>query len=166
MIRLEPLGQPDPREFLITDQSPPAVQPTQAGYAPSAVTTDMLSTCGTLKLGSRGSCVMVLQKWLNYVGNYGLAVDGVFGRQTQAAVMDFQRKTGLSVDGIVGKNTWYFLSSMVSAGHPLPYPTVKTPVTPPSAPYVPPQVAREWSLYDWLPYILVGGGLLLVIAMK
>ena len=35
-----------------------------------------------------------------------LAEDGQFGKNTKAAVMDFQKQHGLAVDGVVGKNTW------------------------------------------------------------
>ena len=39
----------------------------------------------------------------------GLAVDGVFGLGTLAAVEDLQRWFGLKVDGIVGPMTWKLL---------------------------------------------------------
>ena len=55
--------------------------------------------------GSAGSDVKTLQTALNQYG-YGLAVDGIFGRKTQAAVKDYQKKHGLAVDGIVGPKTW------------------------------------------------------------
>lgn len=62
--------------------------------------------------GSSGSSVKQLQKLLNNNG-YNLSVDGVFGSKTQAAVKDYQKKSGLTVDGIAGNNTW---GSLTSAG--------------------------------------------------
>jgi len=56
-----------------------------------------------LRLGSRGPAVAVLQKDL------GIPADGVFGRQTRAAVITFQRRHHLSADGIVGARTWQVL---------------------------------------------------------
>lgn len=57
-----------------------------------------------LSYGSSGSAVKQLQTALNSAG-YGLAVDGIYGAKTQAAVRDYQSKNGLSVDGIAGANT-------------------------------------------------------------
>jgi D-alanyl-D-alanine carboxypeptidase/Putative peptidoglycan binding domain len=57
-----------------------------------------------LSIGNRGPEVRKLQEKLNERGA-GLVVDGVFGRNTQAAVMAFQAVNGLEVDGLVGKET-------------------------------------------------------------
>ena len=54
----------------------------------------------TLKKGSRGEDVKVLQQALNLIS------DGIFGDLTDEAVKEFQRLNGLKVDGIVGNNTW------------------------------------------------------------
>ena len=59
----------------------------------------------TLRLGSRGNFVKILQYLLNWFG-YSLAVDGVFGVGTERVVKQFQQKNALTQDGIVGKNTW------------------------------------------------------------
>lgn len=58
-----------------------------------------------MKVGTRSNEVKELQKFLN-AGNFGvLAVDGVFGPMTKAAVMAFQRANLLVADGIVGPMT-------------------------------------------------------------
>ena len=46
-----------------------------------------------------------LQRLLNEDG-FGLEVDGLFGRDTDAAVRRFQREQGLDDDGVVGPLTW------------------------------------------------------------
>lgn len=48
--------------------------------------------------------IKAVQRTLNDYG-YGLAVDGIFGSKSKAAVMDFQGNHGLKADGVVGKNT-------------------------------------------------------------
>lgn len=61
----------------------------------------------TLRRGSRGLAVAVLQTQLNAQARSGtrLKVDGAFGSKTQAAVKAFQRKSALKTDGIVGPKT-------------------------------------------------------------
>lgn len=54
----------------------------------------------TLRVGSRGRDVRVVQEVLN------VAVDGIFGRQTEDAVKTFQSGQGLTADGVVGPRTW------------------------------------------------------------
>lgn len=54
----------------------------------------------TIKLGSRGADVKVLQTKLN------LLPDGIFGPLTEEAVKEIQKKAGIKVDGIVGPDTW------------------------------------------------------------
>lgn len=59
----------------------------------------------TIRMGSRGNVVKLLQCYLNLYGN-SLTVDGVFGSGTHDAVIRFQRDNSLTEDGIVGRNTW------------------------------------------------------------
>lgn len=54
----------------------------------------------TIKKGSRGDAVKLLQQKLN------LVQDGIFGDLTDEAVREFQKENGLVVDGIVGNKTW------------------------------------------------------------
>lgn len=61
----------------------------------------------TLRNGSDGPTVERLQSMLNFVGGKDtLAVDGIFGPKTEAAVKQFQDNDDLAVDGIVGRETW------------------------------------------------------------
>lgn len=62
---------------------------------------------GTLRRGAQGPAVTTLQMRLVQLG-YGEvgAIDGIFGRNTEAAVRAFQARSGLEVDGIAGPRTW------------------------------------------------------------
>lgn len=64
-----------------------------------------MGTYKQIAYGSRGNEVRDLQRRLNQSG-YNIAVDGIFGSETQNAVKQYQKKMGLAVDGIVGDNTW------------------------------------------------------------
>ena len=57
-----------------------------------------------IKTGSRGDDVKEIQEALNRHG-YCLAVDGIVGQRTEAAIVHFQRRMGLVPDGIVGPKT-------------------------------------------------------------
>ncbi|MBI3181895.1 MAG: peptidoglycan-binding protein [Myxococcales bacterium] len=70
----------------------------------------------TLRLGSRGPSVALLQQKLRAAGFDPGPVDGIFGQRTQAAVRAFQANRGISVDGVVGPVTWGRLLSAGSAG--------------------------------------------------
>ena len=59
----------------------------------------------TIKKGTKGDKVKNLQKFLNWYGGYGLAVDGIFGAKSVAALKTFQKAEGIKADGIYGKNT-------------------------------------------------------------
>lgn len=67
----------------------------------------------TLRKGDKGEYVTLLQtKLLNL--RYALpkfGADGDFGKETEAAVKQFQKDWGLKVDGIVGPETWKMLDS-------------------------------------------------------
>lgn len=64
-----------------------------------------------LQSGSSGNKVRQLQYMLSILAEYVndiplLPIDGIFGPQTRAAVLAFQRFAGLTPDGIVGPATW------------------------------------------------------------
>ena len=59
-----------------------------------------------LRRGSRGDRVRLAQQKLNEAGAT-LGVDGIFGRLTRAATVDFQTERGLQkIDGLIGPETW------------------------------------------------------------
>ena len=60
---------------------------------------------GWFSSGDRGEEVKRLQRFLNWYGGYGLAVDGIVGRKTINAVKQFQGRERLKVDGAFGKNS-------------------------------------------------------------
>lgn len=72
--------------------APSTVGATQVSY--------QVSSQPLLEYGSTGSSVAVVQRDLH------ITADGIFGPQTQAAVIAFQQAHGLLVDGIVGPQTW------------------------------------------------------------
>lgn len=80
---------------------------------PVQPSTDTAVKLPTLRKGSRGSYVTLLQTLLLNRGyqlpKYG--ADGDFGNETLAAVKQFQQDWGLTVDGIVGTKTWETLES-------------------------------------------------------
>lgn len=60
----------------------------------------------TVRQGSTGAAVRAVQAQLNKKRRLSLAVDGVFGSGTAAAVRSFQSHAGISADGVVGATTW------------------------------------------------------------
>ncbi|MDQ1539218.1 MAG: hypothetical protein QOE58_3611 [Actinomycetota bacterium] len=65
--------------------------------------------------GDKNHPVQTLQHLLRAHGNT-VAVDGIFGPRTDAAVRAFQRSKNLAVDGLVGARTWGALIIQVSRG--------------------------------------------------
>jgi lysozyme len=68
-----------------------------------------------LQRGDSGDAVKKLQQELNQLLHLKIKVDGVFGKQTEAAVKSFQQQKHLKVDGIVGPQTQAVLESAVKA---------------------------------------------------
>ena len=67
-----------------------------------------------IRRGNTGEYVEKAQRYLNK-WNYSLETDGIFGKKTEAAVIDFQTKKRLEVDGIVGPITWGALEKFEEA---------------------------------------------------
>jgi peptidoglycan hydrolase-like protein with peptidoglycan-binding domain len=68
-----------------------------------------------VRKGSRDHPVRTLQHLLR-ARNHPVAVDGIFGPKTDAAVRAFQMDAHLAVDGIVGRHTWSALIVTVKRG--------------------------------------------------
>lgn len=64
----------------------------------------------TIQRGSHGDDVRDLQERLRARG-YGVTVDGMYGRGTQAAIVSLQLAHGLTADGICGSATWAVLAA-------------------------------------------------------
>jgi len=77
-----------------------------------------LSNYPTLSAGSSSDFVYLLQLLLTQNG-FNITIDGIFGRNTAAAVTQFQQNNELVADGIVGRNTWTTLLTLP------PYPTLR-----------------------------------------
>jgi len=59
-----------------------------------------------VKIGSGGAAVRRVQRALNAAVRAELAVDGIFGPSTTAAVRAYQREVGLRRTGVVAADTW------------------------------------------------------------
>lgn len=119
---LSPDGVVDPTTWAAigVGTGAPAARPTTAARPPAVA---------TLRQGSKGPAVQVLQQRLNELGFGPLKVDGAFGAGTKTAVVAFQRAAGVSADGIVGPGTMAALRSAPVPSGPrktAPVPASKT----------------------------------------
>jgi hypothetical protein len=69
-----------------------------------------------LQFGSQGKAVTDLQMKLQQLGYYKGKIDGIYGRQTEAAVTQLQQAKGLKVDGMAGSQTWSTLQTLPTEG--------------------------------------------------
>lgn len=75
------------------------------GFNTESHSTAVVSDNHFLKIGSRGSAVREIQESLTNFGYHTNGIDGVFGKQTEQAVINFQKDNGLLQDGVVGPMT-------------------------------------------------------------
>ena len=74
-----------------------------------------LSPWPVVQNGSQGHPIRTLQLLLRARG-HNLAVDGIFGSVTEAAVKAFQTAKGITADGVVAPQTWSALIIQVKRG--------------------------------------------------
>jgi hypothetical protein len=75
---------------------------------------------GTIARGMSGPLVRTVQEWLT-LHRFGLAIDGVFGPATGAAVSAYQQSAGLPSTGVVDEDTFTSLvAPLTNALRPLP----------------------------------------------
>lgn len=72
---------------------------------PTDWTESLIMSLPLVRKGSRGANVRRVQALLTANG-HRVAIDGIAGPKTDAAIRAFQRSAKLAVDGIVGRNTW------------------------------------------------------------
>jgi peptidoglycan hydrolase-like protein with peptidoglycan-binding domain len=97
-----------------TPQALPSLTPTQTLTASRPAQTRNLYLASP---AMQGDDVLLLQKRLFELGYEEVgALDGIFGKMTQSAVMSFQQNNNLEVDGYVGEKTWYQLFSPKAKG--------------------------------------------------
>lgn len=100
---LPPGRKPDPTFDMAAFRA--AVGAIMGGTAPAPVLIPAVDSSNrpTLRRGARGDLVKEIQT------RAGIAADGIFGADTEAAVRRFQRDRGMVPDGIVGPKTWVLL---------------------------------------------------------
>lgn len=102
LIEKTPTPTPSPTPAATATPATPA--PTTAPQATTAATV-------TLRKGSSGESVKALQQALIDLGYLTDEADGVFGGNTQNAVVQFQAVNGLAADGLAGAQTQSLLFS-------------------------------------------------------
>lgn len=112
------------------------------------VTTSTTLASPTLKTGSHGHDVMLLQQKLMEIGYAPGSADGVYGSGTERAVAEFQRDQNIHVTGVVNAATWRALKNVKStktwgidiqppAKTSDTTPAVKAPLAPNNVPILP-----------------------------
>jgi N-acetyl-anhydromuramyl-L-alanine amidase AmpD len=104
----------------------------------------------TLRVGSYGSVVLLLQKLLKSMG-YQMNSSGYYGMSTFVCVKDFQKKKNLRIDGEVGEVTASMIDVTLSPT-PGPTPNPVDPVKPTPDPVTPIPVPEGGWSQDPIPF--------------
>lgn len=77
-----------------------------------------------LRNGDRGDTVKIMQTMLNAIGYSCGTADGIFGKNTETALIQFQKDHNLDADGIYGKKS----KAALESADQTPTPTETKPV--------------------------------------
>lgn len=102
----------------------PRFSTSQQNYDPIIQDRDRFGTfegSNILQFGARGSQVRRLQEQLSDRGFDPGLIDGIYGRQTESAVREFQRRNDLFDDGVAGRATLAALGIRTEAEQINPY---------------------------------------------
>ena len=118
----------------------------------------------TLREGAHGHDVLILQQALQKAGYKIKNADGVFGKDTERAVAEFQRDNKIKITGVVNNATWRALKNAPSTrpwGVDIAPPTKKNlPLAPNGKPILPvskvSDVIKTAKSYMGTPYIFGG----------
>lgn len=69
------------------------------------------SSSKTMYFGHKGEDVLNLQKTLNKMGYYNFNIDGIYGKITEKAVIDFQIDHDIRIDGFAGPETQKYVNN-------------------------------------------------------
>src|SRR5262245_2063545 len=101
----KPIENAPPQEVIHSESHSRSAK-SELGLAGVAQQSQLNRQVGALGIGSRGSQVLALQNKLNNWRTAHnlppIAADGVFGKETEAALKSFQESSGLKADGLAG----------------------------------------------------------------
>lgn len=117
-----------------------------------------------LRAGSHGHEVLVLQQALQKAGYKIKSADGVFGKETERAVAEFQRDSKIKITGVVNNATWRALKELPAKktwGIDVPLPAEKKlPLAPNGKPILPASkvsdIIKTAKSYMGTPYVFGG----------